>query len=277
MNSDIESDTELEIAKELHRKVVRKFEKRKIITNGIDDLWAADLLILDKYKNENNGQKYLLVVIDTFSKYLFAEPLKDKSGLVVAKAFENILKKSKRVPKLLHVDRGKEFVNKNFEKILNENEIKMYHTFNEEKSSIAERVNRTLNEKFRLYFEVNKNHCWVKILGKILKEYNEKDIHRTIGRPPATVNKSNEAEILQRMYPLKDFKVDEPVFSVGDRVRIFRKKKQFADKYSSNWTEEIFKIEKIHLTNPITYTIQDLNNESILGKFYKQELQKTKF
>lgn len=217
MNSDIESDTELEIAKELHRKVVRKFEKRKIITNGIDDLWAADLLILDKYKNENNGQKYLLVVIDTFSKYLFAEPLKDKSGLVVAKAFENILKKSKRVPKLLHVDRGKEFVNKNFEKILNENEIKMYHTFNEEKSSIAERVNRTLNEKFRLYFEVNKNHCWVKILGKILKEYNEKDIHRTIGRPPATVNKSNEAEILQRMYPLKDFKVDKPVFSVSEK------------------------------------------------------------
>ncbi|KAK7604357.1 hypothetical protein V9T40_005543 [Parthenolecanium corni] len=273
----MDSDRDLEIARELHKKVVRKFEKRKIITKGIDDLWAADLLILDKYKKENNGQKYLLVVIDTFSKYLFAEPLKDKSGVIVATAFKNILKKSKRTPKLLHVDRGKEFVNKNFEKVLDEYGIKMYHTFNEEKSSIAERVNRTLNQKFRIYFEINKNHCWVKVLGKILKEYNEVDIHRTIGRPPATVNESNEKEILQRLYPLEDFKRDKPVFSIGNRVRIFRKKKQFSDKYSSNWTEEIFTIKKIHLTNPITYTIQDSNNEIILGKFYKQELQKTKF
>ena len=80
------------------------------------------------------------------------------------------------------------------------------------------------------------------------------------------------------MYPLKKFKVDTPpTFKVDDCVRISRKKFIFSHKYLKNWTTEIFQVSKIHYTDPITYSLKALDGEEILGKFYKQELQKTKF
>ena len=270
-------DKKLALAKELHRQTIRKFKKRKIITKGIDDLWAADLLILDKFAGENNGKKYLLVVIDTFSKYLFAEPLTKKSGACVTNAFEKILKNSGRQPHLLHVDRGKEFVNQDFQKLMKKYDITMYHTFNDEKSAIAERVNRTLNQKFRLHFHMNNNHCWVKVLKEILEEYNQNDIHRTIGMPPAKVDKTNEKLILQKMFPLQTPKQKKPKLQIGDKVRITLSKHVFSNKYKPKWTKEIFTIDKIKLTDPVVYHIKDEKGETIIGKFYHQELQKTNF
>ncbi|KAK7601518.1 hypothetical protein V9T40_008959 [Parthenolecanium corni] len=186
----------MEEAKELHRKVVKKFQKRRIITKGIDDIWAADLLIMNQYSTRNKGYNYIFNVIDTFSKFLFAVPLKKKSGEEVAVAFSKILKTSNRCPTKLHVDRGKEFVNKEFQTVLKENKIEMYHTFNEEKSAIAERVNRTINEKLKLHFEVTQKFRWIDALEGIVKEYNENDVHRSIGTTPVSVTSKNENEVV---------------------------------------------------------------------------------
>lgn len=72
-----------------------------------------------------------------------------------------------------------------------------------------------------------------------MKEYNEHS-RRIIGRTPSITDKTNEKEIFSRMYPLKDFKLDKPVFLVGDGLSIFRKKKQFSDKYTNNLAERKF-------------------------------------
>ena len=66
-----------------------------------------------------------------------------------------------------------------------------------------------------------------------------------------------------------------PKFSIGDNVRITKKKKIFDKGYKQRWTEEVFKISKIKLTIPVTYKITDHNEEEIQGSFYEQELQKT--
>lgn len=265
----------MEEAKELHRKVVKKFQKRRIITKGIDDIWAADLLIMNRYSRHNKGYNYIFNVIDTFSKYLFAIPLKTKSGKEVALAFSKIIKSSKRCPTKLHVDRGKEFVNKDFQNVLDKYNITMYHTFNEEKSAIAERVNRTINEKLKLLFEVTQKFRWVDGLEGIVKEYNEQDVHRSIGTTPNKVTAKNEDEIRERLFPLKDFKLEKPTFRVGQPVRIPTWKQLFGNKYRRNWTKEIFYISKICYTDPITYELKDNRDEQIHGHFYKQELQKT--
>ncbi|KAK7601294.1 hypothetical protein V9T40_008735 [Parthenolecanium corni] len=175
-------------------------EKKKIVTNEIDDIWAADLLIMNQYSRQNKGYNYIFNVIDTFSKYLFATPLKKKTGKEVAEAFLKILKTSKRCPTKLHVDRGKEFVNKDFQTFLNKYGITMYHTFNEEKSAIAERVNRTVNEKLKLQFEIAQKFRWIDVLKDVVCEYNEKDIHRSIGTTPSNVSKKNEA-MPDTLYP----------------------------------------------------------------------------
>ena len=268
----------IQIAQELHKRVIKNFKTRRIIINGIDEIWACDLLIMIQYSKQNRGYKYLLNVIDCFSKYVWCVALKEKTGSSVTDAFVQILKKSKRKPSLLHADMGKEFVNSTFKKMLEEYKIKLYHTFSENKSSIIERFNRSLNEKLRLHFEINKNFHWYKILPAILKEYNEKDVHRTTGMTPAKASlKQNEEKIYSRMYPLKKFRLQKPIFKIDDRVRIIKKKNRFGNKYTQNWTTEIFVVSDIHYTDPITYSIKALDGEEILGKFYRQELQKTKF
>ena len=110
----------------------------------------------------------------------------------------------------------------------------------------------------------------------ILKEYNEKNVHRTIGMTPAKASmKKYEEEIYNRMYPLKKFRLQKPTFKIEDRVRIVKKKNLFGNKYGQNWTSEIFVVSDVHYTDPITYSIKALDGEEILGKFYRQELQKT--
>lgn len=267
----------LEEAKELHAPVVKKFSKRRIICKGIDDLWAADTLIMSQYSDENNGFKYILNVIDTFSKYVWSVPMKTKSATAATEAFENIIIKSNRKPNLLHVDMGTEFVNKKFETMLKKYDIKMYHTYNEEKSSIVERFHRTLNQKLRVYFEANDNFKWYKILPKLIEEYNTKDVHRTIGMRPVEVNENNEEDVLIRINKLRKVEQKKPKFQVGDRVRIFAYKNTFQNKYKNNWTREIFLVDKIFYTNPITYSLKDLEGEEVLGKFYDQELLKSKY
>ncbi|KAL4119006.1 hypothetical protein QTP88_011879 [Uroleucon formosanum] len=139
------------------------------------------------YSDENEGYSYIITVIDTVSKFSWAFELKNKDGISVSKAFEKIIEQAisqNQAPKLLHVDKGLEFKNKHFKKILQEYGIKMYHTQNEEKLSIIERFNRTLNSKMRLHFEVTNSKKWIKILQSLIDEYNFKDIHRSIGMRP---------------------------------------------------------------------------------------------
>lgn len=268
----------MELARELHKPVIKRFKTRKVITKGIDDIWEADLLVMSQYSKQNQGFKYILNVIDCFSKYAWGVALKTKTGKEVSEAFESILKSNGgRKPRLLHVDQGKEFVNATFKKVLKKYDIEMYHTLSEVKAGMVERFNRTVNEKLKLHFEMNQNHKWKQLLPRIFKEYNEKDIHRTIGTTPSRVTKKNENKIYERMYSLKNFKLPTPTLQVGDRVRITCKKAIFSNKYGRKWTTEIFLISKIHYTIPITYSITALDGEEILGKFYKYELQKTKF
>ncbi len=264
------------MAKELHKLIIKNFKTRKIYINGIDHIWAADLLILSNFSKVNKGYKYVLVMINCFSEYVWCVALKKKDAATVTNAFEQILTNSKRKPQLLRTDMGKEFVNSQFNKLLERNHVKLYHTYSEVKSTIVKRFNRTLNDKFRLYFWMNKNHKWLWILSDILKDYNEKHVHRTISVPPAMVSKENEQEIHQRMYG-SHFKFEKPTFKEGDRVRITRKNSTFSNKYERKWTTEIFIIRKIRYTEPIIYSIKDLDGEEINGKFYKQELQKIKF
>ena len=113
----------------------------------MDDIWCSDLVDMQKISKWNKGYKYLLMVLDLFSKYGWIVPLKTKTGLEVSKAFESIFKKGKGKPKKLWVDKGKEYYNKNMLDLLAKNNIEIYSTENEEKSSVCERWNRTIKEK----------------------------------------------------------------------------------------------------------------------------------
>ena len=96
--------------------------------------------------------------------------------------------------------------------------------------------------------------------------------------PVEASKKKNEKKVWSYLYgDLIYLKPGQPKFAVGDHVRISKYKKKVFDKgYTPNWTKEIFVIDKIIPTKPVTYSIIDLMGEPITGSFYEQELQKAK-
>ena len=224
---------------------------------------------MQAFSEHNDDVTFLLLVIDIFSKYGWIIPLKNKEGKTVAEALKTIFKKRK--PEKLWTDKGKEFDNKDVKDL-----IEIYSTENEEKNSIVERWIRTMKEKMWKYFTDNNTYTYIDILPDLVKDYNN-TVHSSIKMTPVEASKKkNELNVWRNLYPDR-FKIHDltPKFSVGEKVRISKKKKTFEKGYTTRWTEEIFTITKIQNTDPITYKIADLQGEEIAGAFYEPELQKT--
>ena len=126
---------------------------------------------MQQFSKWNKGYRYLLMIIDVFSKYGWIVPLKDKKGESVAEAFKTIFKEGRK-PQYLWVDKGKEYYNKHVKDLLEKNKITLYSTENEEKSSVVERWNRTIKSKMWKQFTVQGNTIYLDMLPKILKKYN---------------------------------------------------------------------------------------------------------
>ena len=103
---------------------MRNYENNKIIHNHIDEIWSIDLAVFSDYKISNNkGYRYKFIIIDNFSKYFWAIPLKNKYSQTITDEFSNVLSKSKRRPLKIESDRGSEFYNSFFSELL---KIKKY-------------------------------------------------------------------------------------------------------------------------------------------------------
>ena len=105
-----------QLADELHKSIIRKLKKGKVIVSKIDDIWSADLVDMQQLKSYNHGFRYTLSVIDGFSKFVWSVPIKDKTGITIANTFQSIVKTSKRKPKKLWVDNRSEFYSNIFQK-----------------------------------------------------------------------------------------------------------------------------------------------------------------
>lgn len=262
-----------QVINELHKPARRNFRRRGVVIKGIDDLWQADLVDMSAFLSDNQGFKFLLTVIDTFSKFAWAAPIKNKSGGEVARAMETILNQ-KRVPRNLQTDDGKEFFNKTFKQLMKKFEINHYSTYSSLKASIVERFNRTLKHFMWKEFSMNGNYHWINLLGRLIKKYNMTK-HRTIKMKPVDVGPSNEIKLLSTVYRKVNV-TSKPKLKKGDYVRISKHKHVFEKGYTPNWSTEIFRVDQIKNTEPRTYTLKDYQGNLIKGGFYELELLQTK-
>lgn len=263
------------IVNEIHRNVRRNFTRRRVIMHGINDLFQADLVEMIPYCKENKNFRYLLTVINVFTKFAWATPIKSKSAKDVTAAFETILKSIRRAPDNLQTDAGKEFFNLKFKKLMSEYKINHYTTYSKLKASIVERFNRTLKSKMWKRFSMQGSYKWIHIIDAIVKEYNN-SFHRTIKMTPAKVKKVDEKRLLSTVYSnIKSFKRGK--FKVGDFVRISYNETLFEKGYTPNWSTEIFQIRKVQMTNPVTYLLADYQKYNIKGGFYEHELQLSRY
>src|SRR5436190_16074331 len=137
-------DFKTKIVHELHRSARKNFPRRNVVLKGINDLFQADLIDLTKHSKVNKGFKYLLNVINCFTKYAYSVPLKNKNASSVSNAMKHILQGGDVTMRYLQTDDGKEFYNSLFQAIMKKHNIHHYSTKSEKKASIIERFNRTL-------------------------------------------------------------------------------------------------------------------------------------
>ena len=128
-----------ELAEELHKPIIGTFNKRKIHSPFIDNIWGADLADKQLISKFNKGFRFLLCVIDICSKYAWVITSKDQKGTAIPNAFQNIIDESNRKPNKICVDKGSEFYYRSMKSWLEKNDIEMYSTHNEGKYVAAER------------------------------------------------------------------------------------------------------------------------------------------
>lgn len=264
---------------QLHKPVRKTFPRSRVIVRGIDEQWAADLVDVQKLAPYNRGNKYILTVIDVFSKFGFAVPVKNKTGVAITEAFDGIFKSSKRIPLKLQTDKGKEFLNTTFQNFLKKENVTHFVTQSETKAQIVERFNRTLKDRMYRAFTVGNTLNYLSILDKLVKGYNASP-HRTIGIPPEKVNLRNQEQIWKRAFRddwLKNkgnrSRKKSHKLKVGQKVRISEAIRTFKKSYLPGWTEEVFVIERLLKKKPPVYKLTEYDGTPIKGTFYEEELQ----
>ena len=273
----IEKQQQQQLAKEVFSPQITKFKRQRIIPLYKDETWSADLIDKSSLSNYNNNYKFILTVIDMFTNYAWAIPLKNKSDLSITNGFKTILSEGRK-PEKLWVDRGSEFYNKTFKSLLKEygtgktaSGIELYSTYSDLKAVFTERFNRTLLHIMNKPMFINGDGNWVNILNDAVVTYNN-NIHSTINMTP--VDASNNPDKVKYTFSFKNIK---PKLKFGDYVRNVDKRNIFSKGYTSNWNRELFKVNEVLKTQPPTYKIEDINGEIIEGKYYAQELSKSEF
>jgi hypothetical protein len=158
--------------------------------------------------------------------------------------------------------------------------VNMYNVYSNVKSSLSERLIRTLKNKLWIQLDHAGNRKWISKIDDVVSTYNETK-HSKIRTRPIDVNKENEREIFLKYFDYDNIDKNKfqkkILFQVGDLVRISKTRAHFDKAYLINWCYEVFRIRKVLLTDPVTYLIEDLKNEPIKGVFYNYELKKSKY
>ena len=248
----------------LHRGVRSRFPRRKIVTHYPGQIAQSDLIDMQKFSGSNSGFNYILVFIDCFSKKLWTEPLKNKSGLETAAALRKILNRVDFPIQSVIVDEGLEYKNQHVLSLFQEYNIHSYHIKTKLKASSAERVNRTLKGIIWKHFSETNRKRWIDILDILTENYN-KTFHSTIKMTPNEVTWENREKVFKTMFP----KINSVVncrLKKGDRVRIALNKEIFEKKYTQNWSKDIFTIISVFQKNGVCwYRLKD-ENENIYPK-----------
>ena len=257
-----------------HKQYFSKFPRRKVMVPCKNYLWQADLVFMRKYKKFNQNYQYILTVIDCFSKFGFAVPIRRKTSDEIIRGFEEIFKHHGKQPRFLQCDQGKEFFNAKFKNYLKRFDTTLYCNYSDFKACVVERFNRTLLTRLSKYFTASGRFEYINILPDIVDSYNN-SVHRSINREPSKVTRHNETDVWLHLYrDLYTKKLKKARLALYDRVRLCKTKRTFEKGYATTFTDEIFEVCEILNTIPVTYKVRDIKQEVLSGIFYEQELLK---
>ena len=276
-----------------HGWVPRNFVRKPIKVCAPGHILGLDLADFSSISKYNKKFRYVLVLIDCFSRKLSLKPLKKKTNYATAKAVEDFLKKSEYKYNYIFSDEGGEFVGEYTNKLYKKYGIVRYSVKNRKfKCSIAERVIRTIKEKLYRYFTQNNTLTYIDILNKLQSAYNLSK-HKGLGyESPDDVHKTRDLEAIKnqeliqlrqkfRNYGSISKREHQKLISRGCefekeafvRLLLARAEGVFSKSYQKIFTEEIFQIRDVKNSFPVTYYLKDLMGYPIEGVVYERELK----
>ena len=222
----------------------KNYPTNKTMNKSNDDTWSSDLLDMNDYGIKNNkGYRYILVVIDNFSKFGWTIPLKNKFSQSITDAFSEIIKSSNRKPNLLETDDGMEYFNKIFNEFLNNNKIKRYSRYTDKGAVFAERFIETIRNLLKKpVFEKGKAD-WLSEIPSVIKKYNNTIHHSTKMTPIQASKKVNEKLVYSYLKDKRE--IQKPKFKLGQLVRTADIKKVFSKGDSTNWSYKLYTITEV--------------------------------
>lgn len=252
----------------------RGYPTRRVEVSSPDDVWTADLAELGGL-TPGEKARFILIVIDVYSRLVWAVLLPDKKAATVRDAFQEVVSSATESgehhpPTALWVDQGGEFVNKALEKLLREYGT----TYGPHKAAIAERFIRTLRTgTHKLSIRTGISDL-ATLVDTFIHQYNRRPHSTTKVKPVDAYQKTatphSRPEPESREYPQQD------VIVPGTRVRVSRQRGVFEKEAVGNWSFELFLVKAVRPTNPVTYLLEDESGEPIDGAFYREELLPTR-
>lgn len=264
----------------LHRPVRRNFTRNPVVSSGKGQHAQSDLVDMQQFSSWNDGYRYILTLIDVFSKEAAALPLKTKSMNEVSQALDELLCESPC--QNLWTDGGKEYENQEVQKVIDKHNMTIHFTRNTQiKCSIAERFNRTLKSKMYRYFTMKNTRRYVDVLDALVNAYNHSH-HRSIKMRPVDVHEENSSIVFRNLYGFANERQmilagsdERPKFNVGDTVRVRYFLPQMEKSYFPTYTDQTFKVHAAVLNYPRTmYRLENWEGNVIDRKYYADELQK---
>lgn len=234
---------------QIMKPVTRKKVYNSKIANYPKDIYEMDIIIYDRY--EMNHYKYILVVIDIYSRYLSCRAMTNRRMETIINNFQDIMKEIGE-PREIHCDN--EFNKNEFNTLLKKKEIEVRYSDPNEvnKNPIVERVNRTIAERLQKIRLTTKKYDWYKYLDDMVYNYNN-SYHRTVKNKPIEIfhdKKPNKQEVVSL----------KPSYKIGDKVRLVIKKKVFSKGDEIKYSKDVYLIKEIKGKR---YLLSD-------DKFYKE-------
>ena len=257
--------------KNLFKKPQTEFDRRTVTSQGVNDIWAIDLVDFAKQKGG-----YVMNCVDVFSRYAQSVKLKNKSKAEMERAIHELIKLYGAKPKKIWCDL--ESGVQALETHLNGMGIELYHTDNSYRGEgthsvpIVERFNRTMKYWMYIYKQESEtNMNWAQLLVHTIKRfipfYNTR-VHSSLGRTPEEVYSgkyNNEVNSIQTVNE-NARKIEGKTFNIGQSVNLAKREDPFRSKTVTNFHKKPFSITEIKPTNPTTYTLAGKGKTAYYGK-----------
>ena len=251
----------------------------KTITYHWRDILQVDLFYVDRLESENNGTKYILTVIDVYTRFGFCEPIINKSASEVISKLQTIFNRLGVLPNILCSDQGREFKNKKIEKYLKEHKIKSVYARTDPKAAVVERLQKTFQILIYKYLIEKETYRYIDVLQQLMRNYNETP-HSFLDKltPAEAENPTNwdsvassHSKHLSRMRTKKI----KPRFSIGDVVRVSLKKTPYSRAYDISHSEQRYIVHEIDKSRIVPfYILKNERDEVLADKWHGNQLVK---